>query len=94
MRAYKDPQTGEFVPAPPASEVPQEAPDAQASAVAAPSGQAVEITELPGGGSRADLQGRFLKPLIGTKSDDGRVTVGHDHTQPAGRNKDAADQSR
>ena len=73
LRVYKDPQTGEFTDPPP--------PEA---ATAAPTERALNRSheglvavpsDVPGGGVRLDLQGRFRSHFIATKDADGKINI-------------------
>jgi hypothetical protein len=77
-----DPTTGEFLPEPPADGV---TPPRAADAAKAPVPQFQEVSSpIPGGGVMIDLQGQFQTPLVATIDADGKVTVKHESTLPAG----------
>lgn len=77
-----DPTTGEFLPEPPADGV---TPPQAADAAKAPAPQFHEVpSPIPGGGVMIDLQGQFQTPLVATIDADGKVTVKHESTLPAG----------
>jgi hypothetical protein len=73
LRAYKDPRTGEFTD-PPATEVETAAPSERALNRSHEGLMAVP-NDVPGGGVRLDLQGRFRSHFIATKDSDGKVSI-------------------
>jgi hypothetical protein len=87
MRAYVDPETGEFaVP-------PGDAPAAAALAPDAATGTAHEgLTEtpspVPGGGVMVRPEGRFRVPLVATRDADGKVTLRHAPCPPSAAGKE------
>jgi hypothetical protein len=79
--AHIDPTTGEFLPEAPANSItPQRAEAAKAPA---PHFNVVPSPTL-GGGVMVDLQGHFQAPLVATMDADGKVTMKHEPTAPAG----------
>jgi hypothetical protein len=74
-----DPSTGEFRPEPPAKEV-TPAPAAKASI---PQFSEVSSPTL-GGGVMIDLKGQFQTPLVATIDAEGKMTLKHETTMPAG----------
>ena len=74
LRAYKDPQTGEFTEPPPVN--PSTAPTERAFDHHSHQGlTAVPNTAVPGGGIKLDSQGRFRSHFVATKDADGKVSV-------------------
>ncbi len=80
MRAYIDPETGEFG-VPPWWEAEARGTEALvapgASASTSSEGLVETPSPVPGGGVMVDLQGRFRSPLTATLDDDGKTKMQH-----------------
>jgi len=80
-----NPITGEIPPGPPAGAL---TPPQAAETAKVPAPQFFTVpSAVPGGGVMVDLQGHFLTPLVATIDADGKVTLKHETTMPAGTAK-------
>ena len=77
IRAYIDPETGEFI-TPPEPQVPAAEMLAPQAAFSTSHDDLVEIpSPVAGGGTMVDLKGRFRSPLTATIDRSGKINIGH-----------------
>ena len=73
LRVYKDPQTGDFTQPPVDASTTTAPPERSFSR--SHEGLTAVYSDVPGGGIRLDLQGRFRSHFIATKDADGKVSI-------------------
>ena len=77
LRAYIDPETGEFI-TPAEQGVPAAEMRAPQAAFSTSHDNLVEIpSPVAGGGTMVDLKGRFRSPLTATIDSSGKINIGH-----------------
>jgi len=83
MIIYVDPQTGQFVKGPAPGTVPlQLPPHLQNAFSTSDQGLVEELSPVPGGGVRVDLQGRFRSPVFATTDANGKLRILHPEQMP------------
>ena len=83
MTIYVDPTTGAIVKEPAPGTVPLTLTPQLSNALSTShQGLVEEVSPIPGGGIKLDLQGRFQNPLMVTIDDEGKVRMQHAHPTP------------
>ncbi len=82
MMIYVDPTTGAIVKEPAPGTVPLTlTPELRNALSTSHQGLVEEVSPIPGGGIKLDLQGRFQNPLMVTIDGEGRVRMQHAETK-------------
>ena len=83
MTIHVDPQTGAIVKEPAPGTVPLTlTPQLRSALSTSHQGLVEEVSPVPGGGVKLDLQGRFQNPLMVTIDGEGQVRMQHLHPTP------------
>jgi hypothetical protein len=83
MMIHVDPQTGAIVKEPAPGTVPLPlTPQLRNALSTSHQGLVEEVSPVPGGGIKIDLQGRFQSTLMATIDGDGKVRMQHLHPAP------------
>lgn len=84
MLIHVDPKTGHILKQPAPGTVPlQLTPQMLNTLSTSGKGLVAVPNNVPGGGVRIDLQGRFMSPLFATVGPDGELRIRHMHEMPA-----------
>lgn len=84
MRIYIDPQTGAIRDTPAPGTAPMHLSPSMSNARSTRHRDLVQVpNDVPGGGVRVNLQGRFRSPLVATVDKDGKLRTQHLGASPA-----------